>query len=119
MKTDKNFLAKLFSREYRSRLSSFLIVIIGYIVIEILMASGNLSSMFQSLLVPVTCYIVAALGLNLNVGGSGELNLGQAGFMSVGAFCGICVSGILANTMTVPVLRLVIAMICGACLAEF
>ena len=55
MKTNKNFFAKLFTREYRSRLISFLIIILGYIVIELLMATGNLSSMFQSLLVPVTC----------------------------------------------------------------
>lgn len=113
--------AKSFSlfgdKRKRGRLISFAIVIAAYIIIEILLKTGNLSSLFKSLLVPVTCYVVAAIGLNLNVGISGELNLGQAGFMSVGAFCGICVSGILANTMTVPVLRLVIAMICGACLA--
>ena len=90
--------AKSFSlfgdKRKRGRLISFAIVIAAYIIIEILLKTGNLSSLFKSLLVPVTCYVVAAIGLNLNVGISGELNLGQAGFMSVGAFCGICVSGI-------------------------
>ena len=118
MKTNKNIFAKLFSREYRSRLISFLIIILGYIVIELLMATGNLSSMFQSLLVPVTCYIVAALGLNLNVGVSGELNLGQAGFMCIGAFSGVCVSGALAGIIPNGIIRLLIAIVIGALLAS-
>ena len=104
-------------KKKRERLLSFALVIAAYLIIEVLLKTGNLSSLFQSLLVPITCYVVAAIGLNLNVGVSGELNLGQAGFMSVGAFCGICVSGILANTLAAPVPRLVIAIICGACLA--
>ena len=82
------------------------------------MATGNLSSMFQSLLVPVTCYIVAALGLNLNVGVSGELNLGQAGFMCIGAFSGVCVSGALAGIIPNGIIRLLVAIIIGALLAS-
>ena len=104
-------------KKKRERLLSFALVIAAYIIIEVLLKTGNLSSLFKSLLVPITCYVVAAIGLNLNVGVSGELNLGQAGFMSVGAFCGICVSGILSNSLAAPVPRLVIAIICGACLA--
>ena len=91
-------------KKKRGRLLSFALVIAAYIFIEVLLKTGNLSSLFKSLLVPITCYVVASIGLNLNVGVSGELNLGQAGFMSVGAFCG-------------PIPRLVIAIICGACLA--
>ena len=104
MNMDKNILKKLFSKNLRGRTISFLIVILGYILIEILMNTGSLSSMFQSLLVPVTCYIVAALGLNLNVGVSGELNLGQAGFMCLGAFMGVCVSGALAPVISSGIL---------------
>ena len=117
MKLNKSFFQKLFSKNYRGRTISFLIVIVSYIVIEILLKSGSLSSMFQSLLVPVTCYIVAALGLNLNVGVSGELNLGQAGFMCLGAFMGVCVSGALAPVISVGIIRLVIAIILGAAIA--
>ncbi len=113
-----SFFKKLLTREYRGRLISFLIVIIGYIVLELMMMTGNLSSMFQSLLVPVTCYIVAALGLNLNVGVSGELNLGQAGFMCLGAFMGVCVSGALAPVISNGIIRLIIAIICGALIAS-
>lgn len=117
MKEKKNMLSLPGDKKQRSRFLSFAIVIIAYMIIEILMKTGNLNSLFTSLLVPITCYVVAAIGLNLNVGISGELNLGQAGFMSVGAFCGICVSGILAGTVTAGIPRLILAIICGAILA--
>ena len=117
MKEKKSMLSLPGDKKQRGRFRSFAIVIIAYIVVEILMKTGNLNSLFTSLLVPITCYVVAAIGLNLNVGVSGELNLGQAGFMSVGAFCGICVSGILAGTVTAGIPRLILAIVCGAILA--
>ena len=40
-------------------------------------------------LVPICVWVVMAVSLNLVVGVSGELSLGHAGFMSVGAFSGI------------------------------
>ena len=113
----KNFFSKLFDQKHRSRTVSYLLVIVAYIILQLMSSTGNLSSLLKSLLVPVCCYIVAAIGLNLNVGFSGELNLGQAGFMSVGAFTGICVSGILASSIPNAVLRLVIAIIAGALIA--
>ena len=58
----KNLFSAAFDQKHRSRTASFILVLAGYIVIEIMLNTGNLSSLFQSLLVPVTCYIVAALG---------------------------------------------------------
>ena len=117
MKEKSSIFSFLGDKKQRGRFLSFAIVIIAYIIIEILLKTGNLKSLFSSLLVPITCYVVASIGLNLNVGVSGELNLGQAGFMSVGAFCGVCVSGILAGRITAGIPRLIIAIICGAVLA--
>jgi len=117
VKKNANVFSKLFDEKHRGRTVSFLIVICVYVLIELLQAAGSLSSLFKSLLVPACCYIVAALGLNMNVGISGELNLGQAGFMSVGAFTGICVSGLLAETIPNTVIRLIIAIIAGAIIA--
>lgn len=113
----KEIIAKLWDRKVRGRTVSFLIVILAYIILEIMMHTGNLSRLMTSMLVPVTCYIVAALGLNLNVGVSGELNLGQAGFMSIGAFTAVVLSGILNAAGVNDILRLVICIIAGACLA--
>lgn len=112
-----NIFTALFKDNMRSRTISFTIVIVAYVVLEIMRRTGNLSSLFTGLLVPVCCYIVAAIGLNLNVGISGELNLGQAGFMSIGAFTGISVSGYLAQFITNPTLRLIVSIIAAMLVA--
>jgi branched-chain amino acid transport system permease protein len=44
----------------------------------------------------------------------GELSLGHAGFMSVGAFTGIVVTTVLADSVSSPMLRLFIAMVFAA-----
>ena len=73
----------------------------------------------SSLLVPVCCYIVAAIGLNLNVGFSGELNLGQAGFMSVGGFTAAIVNGLTLSVIPNDIIRLILCIIAGAIMAGF
>lgn len=104
--------------QFRTRVVPFVLVLVSWLVLELLMQTGSLSSLFTSLLVPVCCYIVAALGLNLNIGISGELNLGQACFMSVGAFTAVCVSGSLADG--IPAFpRLMISILAGMLLAAF
>ena len=107
----------LFNPKVRSRTISFLVVIAAYVILTLLSATGHLSRLFTSLLVPVTAYIVAAIGLNLNVGISGELNLGQAGFMSIGAFSAVVVSGVLQAAGVGDILRLIICMAAGALIA--
>ncbi len=102
---------KLFNSKYRSMIISLGLTILAYVILQALIMTGNISSLFKSLLVPLTAYIVAAIGLNLNVGISGELNLGQAGFMSVGAFTAVIVSGFLEASVTNAFLRLFIAII--------
>ena len=61
-------------------------VILAYIVVQILISSGHVSSLIQGLLVPFCTYVIVAIALNLTVGILGELSLGHAGFMCVGAF---------------------------------
>ena len=80
MKEKKSIFSVLLDSRHRSRTISYTMVAVAYIILEVLLKTGNLSSLFTGLLVPATCYLVAAIGLNLNVGVSGELNLGQAGF---------------------------------------
>ena len=53
----------------------------------------DISRTLRAQLIPICCWIVMAVSLNLVVGISGELSLGHAGFMSIGAFTGILVSG--------------------------
>ena len=48
-----------------------------------------MSRSLGGMLVPICCYVCMSISLNLTVGILGELSLGHAGFMSVGAFSGI------------------------------
>ena len=98
---------------------SFGIVIIAFIICQSMIASGAMKRSLKGQMVPICVYIVMAVSLNLVVGISGELSLGHAGFMSVGAFSGIIASAWLHAALHVDneVLRLVLAMIVGGMFA--
>ncbi len=98
---------------------TFGLVTLAFIICQVLISGGLMSHSFKGQLIPICCWIVMAVSLNLVVGISGELSLGHAGFMSIGAFSGIIVSGWLQNAFQVndPALRLVLAMVVGALLA--
>ena len=102
------------SRSTRSDLINYLIVCLAFIVISVLKNNGGLSRSQQGLLVPICCYIVMAVSLNLTVGILGDLSLGHAGFMSVGAFSGIITAMSLVNVIPSAPLRLALAMVVGA-----
>ena len=105
---------KNMSKASRSGLINYGIVIVVFIIVKILMGAGAMSNMLQSLLIPACCYIVMAISLNLTVGVLGELSLGHAGFMSLGAFSGIIAATALQTAIPFPALRLLIAIIIGA-----
>ena len=61
---------------------SYTIVILAFILIQTMIATGNITSSLKGQLVPICAYIVMAISLNLTVGILGEPSLGHAGFMS-------------------------------------
>ena len=77
---------------------------------------GLLSRQMQSLLVPITINIMLAVSLNLAVGFLGELTLGHAGFMSVGAYAG-CLFSIAAQDTLPTAIRFPLAMLIGGLVA--
>ena len=97
--------------------ATYIGVIIAFAIVSALQSGGMLSRSISGMLVPICCYIVMAVSLNLVVGISGELSLGHAGFMSVGAFSGVIAAMGLQNVIPSAPLRLVIAMIIGAVFA--
>jgi len=101
----------------RTNFLTYAMVILAYVVLQIMGASGGLSSTMKGQLVPICAYVVMTLSLNLTVGVLGELSLGHAGFMSVGAFAGAVASTALQNIIPVAGLRLAVAMILGALIA--
>ena len=92
---------------------NYAMVIVAYVAIQLLLGAGAISNTLQSLLVPVCCYIVMAVSLNLTVGILGELSLGHAGFMSLGAFTGVIISVALQDLIPMDALRLTISIIGG------
>ena len=93
---------------------SFILIILAYTIIEVISHVTRMPRLFTSLLVPTTCYLVMALSLNLVVGISGELSLGHAGFMAIGAFTGVVTSGLLVDVISNDMLRLFISIIAGS-----
>ncbi len=66
---------KKMSKTTKSNMITYLMVIVIFLVVEILVFTGNVSSLLQGLLVPLCAYIILAVSLNLTVGILGELSL--------------------------------------------
>ena len=84
---------------------------------QILIGSGSISSLMQGLLVPLCTYVILAVSLNLVVGILGELSLGHAGFMCVGAFSSAFFSKCMRDTITSPTVRFLCALLIGIVVA--
>ncbi len=108
---------KNLSKTTRTNFLTYAGVILVFAILQPLSMVGMLSPTLRGQLVPVCAYVVMALSLNLTVGVLGELSLGHAGFMSVGAFSGAVASSALRDVITVPGLRLAVAMVIGAVFA--
>ena len=106
---------KKMSKTTRSNLITYLIVIAAFVLVQSLDAAGQVSSAIRGQLIPICVYICMAVSLNLTVGILGELSLGHAGFMSVGAFSGVIVS--MSLTMLPAPARLLLAIVVGGLLA--
>lgn len=83
-----------------------------------LVETGNATRHMRSMLVPICINIILAVSLNLTVGFLGELTLGHAGFMSVGAYAG-CLFSIAMKEILPMALRFPLAMLVGGIVAAF
>ena len=101
----------------KSNFITYGIVIVFYIVMQILVGTGSISSLLKGLLVPLCVYAIMAVSLNLTVGILGELSLGHAGFMCVGAFASAFFSMCTRDSLTNGPVRFIIAIIIGAIVA--
>ncbi len=108
---------KNLKKSSKDHLITYGILLLVYIVAEILIKTGNMSSLMQGILVPVCVYSLVAIGLNLCVGYLGELSLGHAGFMCVGAFCGAYTTKMLQGTINNEILLFTIALVVGVIMA--
>ncbi len=108
---------KMRSKTTITNISAYALVIGAFVALQLLSGVGALSSSMKGMLVPICAYVVMALSLNLTVGVLGELSLGHAGFMSVGAFMGVTASVMMEGAVSPDWLRLLLAMLVGALFA--
>jgi branched-chain amino acid transport system permease protein len=112
--------SKVFNRLNKNLRTNFItigIILLVYLILQIMAVTGSLSNLMQGLLVPLCYYSIMAVSLNLTVGILGELSLGHAGFMCIGAFTGAFFSNCVVDIMPNTFLRFTLAVIVGAVFA--
>lgn len=105
---------KKVSKSMKTNLITYGIAAAAFIVVEVMLATGSMSSLMKGLLVPLCTYAILAVSLNLTVGILGELSLGHAGFMCIGAFSSAFFSVCTADKIGSDLVRFVLAIIIGA-----
>ena len=106
---------KTMKKSTKDHIITFAMVIVVYIIVQTMITTGNMSSLMQGLLVPMCTYSIVAIGLNLCVGYLGELSIGHAGFMCVGAYSSALFSHVASDIPQVP--RFILAIFIGAAVA--
>ncbi len=105
---------KNFRKTFRFKYAVTYIVIAAFLVLMIILSSvGALGRSNIGLLSRIAYSIIMALSLNLVVGFLGELSLGHAGFMCVGAYIGCFCANLLNQVIGSPLLVLILAMLIG------
>ena len=93
------------------------VVFLMWGLVLLMEATGSMTSLLRGLLVPLCIYAILAVSLNLTVGILGELSLGHAGFMCVGAFAGAFFTQCMESAIPSVGLRFFLALILGAVVA--
>lgn len=106
-----------FNKTLRNNLITYGIVIAAFIIVQLLIGTGHVTSLMKGLLVPLCIYSIMAVSLNLTVGILGELSLGHAGFMCVGAFSSSLFSVIMQDSIPNAGIRFCLAILIGAAVA--
>ena len=105
------------NKTLKSNLITYGLVIIVFLIVQALLSADTLSSLIEGLLIPLCVYVILAVSLNLVVGISGELSLGHAGFMCVGAFASAFFSKCAMDVIPESHIRFILAIIIGAAVA--
>lgn len=103
----------------KSNLITYAMLLVFFIVMQTLISTDSISSLLNGLLVPICTYSILAVSLNLVVGILGDLSLGHAGFMCVGAYASAFFSVTFADTIPQDWLRFLLALLLGGVVAAF
>ena len=92
---------------------NYVVIALVLVVMMIMSSGGMLPRSAGTLLTRIAYSIILTLSLNLVVGFLGELSLGHAGFMCVGAYLGCFFANYLHTVIGSPLLVLIISMFVG------
>ena len=112
LKTLKNKTNSM-NKNTKKNMITYAIVIAAFVIMQSLISAGSISSLLEGLMVPICIYVILAVSLNLVVGILGELSLGHAGFMCVGAFASAFFSKCMRDVITVDIVRFLLALLIG------
>ena len=96
---------------------NYIVIALFLLVMILLSESGMMARATGTLLTRIAYSIILAVSLNLVVGFLGELSLGHAGFMCVGAYIGCFLANYLNTVISSQLLVLVISMLVGGLVA--
>lgn len=98
-----------------SMIKKLILIVAVYALVMVLLKGELLSRQYRAILVPIAINVMLAVSLNLVTGFLGELTLGHAGFMSIGAYTGALIT---LNLDTVPApVAFALALILGGLMA--
>jgi branched-chain amino acid transport system permease protein len=110
--------SKLKNILFKNNMLLYSIIIVVAAVLIILDQLGLVNRLTSGLFVPLCIYSILAVSLNLTVGILGELSLGHAGFMCIGAFFGaftsVALVGVIENGFLRFLFALLVAIIASA-----
>lgn len=104
--------------KYRNFILGLIWVLLSYILLTVMIRSGFLNRQYRSLIVPIGINIILAVSLNLVTGFLGELSLGHACFMSIGAYTSSLTSIYLVSSLP-PGMGFFISLFVGGVSAAF
>lgn len=103
----------IFSSENIRHYGNYAVIAVLLIVFAVFSLTGSMRSSTQYLLEKIAIAMILAVSLSVLVGFLGELSLGHAGFMCVGAYLGGKVSVLLQGALGTGIVNLLISLIVG------
>lgn len=98
----------------KSMIINIVIAVAVYVAVMVLIQGGILGRQAMSIIIPCCINVILAVSLCLLVGFLGELTLGHAGFMSIGAYSGALVT----NALELPApVELLVGLVIGGIVA--
>ena len=74
----------------RTNLLWLALIVSTYVLLNVLISTGIINNVYQTVLLTIGINIILAISLNLIIGITGQFSLGHAGFMIIGAYsCGV------------------------------